>query len=74
VAKLIGYDLTRDGAIRVLKRALQEFTIQPVKTTIPLYLKIVDDPAFQEGDIHTGYVKKFVPDEDEDDEEEEEDE
>jgi len=71
VAKLVGYDLTREGAIRVLKRALLEFTIQPVKTTIPLYLKIMDDPAFQEGDIHTGYVKKFVPDDDDDDDEDE---
>lgn len=71
VAKLVGYDLTREGAIRVLKRALLEFTIQPVKTTIPLYLKIMDDPAFQEGDIHTGYVKKFVPDDDDDDDDDE---
>ncbi|MBI4830747.1 MAG: acetyl-CoA carboxylase biotin carboxylase subunit, partial [Candidatus Lindowbacteria bacterium] len=69
VAKLIGYDLTRDGAIRVLKKALHEFVIQPVKTTIPLYLKIIDDPAFQRGDIHTGYIKKFVPDDDDDEEE-----
>jgi acetyl-CoA carboxylase biotin carboxylase subunit len=73
VAKLVGYDLTREGAIRVLKRALLEFTIQPVKTTIPLYLKIMDDPAFQEGDIHTGYVKKFVPDDDDDDDDEDDD-
>jgi acetyl-CoA carboxylase biotin carboxylase subunit len=72
VAKLVGYDLTRDGAIRVLKRALVEFTIKPVKTTIPLYLKIMDDPAFQEGDIHTGYVKKFVPDDDDDDDDDDE--
>ena len=70
VAKLVGYDLTREGAIRVLRRALQEFTIQPVKTTIPLYLKIMDDPAFQEGDIHTGYVKKFVQDDDDEDDDE----
>jgi acetyl-CoA carboxylase biotin carboxylase subunit len=70
VAKLIGYDLTREGAIRVLRRALGEFTIGPVKTTIPLYLKILDDPGFQQGEIHTGYVKKFVPDEDEDEDEE----
>ncbi len=69
VAKLIGYDLTRDGAIRVLKKALREFVIQPVKTTIPLYVKILDDPAFQRGDIHTGYIKKFVPDDDDDEEE-----
>ena len=69
VAKLIGYAPTRDGAIRVLKKALEEFTIKPIKTTIPLYLKIVDDPEFQEGDIHTGYIKKFVPDDDDDDDE-----
>jgi acetyl-CoA carboxylase biotin carboxylase subunit len=67
VAKLIGYDLTREGAIRVLKRALHEFTIQPVKTTIPLYLRIVDDAAFRQGDIHTGYIRNFVPDDDDDD-------
>ncbi len=72
VAKLVGYDLTRDGAIRVLRRALREFTLEPVKTTVPLYLKILEDPEFQKGNIHTGYVKKFVPDEDDDDDEEEE--
>jgi acetyl-CoA carboxylase biotin carboxylase subunit len=67
VAKLIGYDMTRDGAIRVLRRALQEFIIAPIKTTIPLYLRILDDPAFREGDINTGYIRRFVPDDDEDD-------
>jgi acetyl-CoA carboxylase biotin carboxylase subunit len=69
MAKLIGYGMTRDAAIRVLKRALREFVIQPIKTTIPLYLRIVDDPAFQAGDINTGYVRRFVPDDDDDDEE-----
>jgi acetyl-CoA carboxylase biotin carboxylase subunit len=69
IAKLIAYDLTREGAIRVLRRALQEYIIHPVKTTIPLYQKIVDDPDFQQGNIHTGYAKKFVPDEDEDEDE-----
>jgi acetyl-CoA carboxylase biotin carboxylase subunit len=67
VAKLISYDLTRDGAIRIMKRALEEFTIKPLKTTIPLYLKIMDDPSFQEGEFNTGFINKFVPDEDEDD-------
>jgi len=67
VAKLSGYDRTRDGAIAVLRRALQEFIIQPIKTTIPLYLRIVDDPAFREGDINTGYLRRFVPDDDDDD-------
>jgi acetyl-CoA carboxylase biotin carboxylase subunit len=70
VAKLIGYDRTRDGAIGVLRRALREFTIEPIKTTIPLYLRIVDDPAFQEGAINTGYIRRFVPDDDDEDEDE----
>lgn len=68
VAKLIGFGQTREEAICVLKKALQEFIIRPIKTTIPLYLEIVDDPAFLAGDIHTGYIKKFVPDDDDDDE------
>jgi acetyl-CoA carboxylase biotin carboxylase subunit len=68
VAKLIGYDRTRDGAIRVLRRALYEFTIAPIKTTIPLYLRILDDPAFQRGDIDTGTIRRFVPDDEDDDE------
>jgi acetyl-CoA carboxylase biotin carboxylase subunit len=72
VAKLIAYDTTRDGAIRVLKKALEEFVIKPIKTTIPLYLEIVDDPEFQRGDIHTGYIKKFVPDDDDDDDDDDE--
>jgi hypothetical protein len=32
-----------------------------------LYLRIVDDAAFRRGDIHTGYIKNFVPDDDDDD-------
>ncbi|MFH1243899.1 MAG: acetyl-CoA carboxylase biotin carboxylase subunit [Pseudomonadota bacterium] len=67
IAKLISYDLTRDGAIRIMKRALEEFRISPIKTTIPLYLKIMDDPLFQKGDFNTGFIKRFVPDQDEDD-------
>jgi acetyl-CoA carboxylase biotin carboxylase subunit len=67
VAKLIAYDSTRAGAIRVLKRALAEFIIKPIKTTIPLFRKIVEDSDFQAGDIHTGYITRFVPDDDDDD-------
>jgi biotin carboxylase len=50
-----------------MKRALEEYRIKPLKTTIPLYLKIMDDPDFQAGEFHTGYIKKFVPDDDDDD-------
>jgi len=52
-----------------MKRALEEFKINPLKTTIPLYLQVMDDPCFRQGDFDTGFIKKFVPDEEEEDEE-----
>lgn len=66
IAKLISYDLTRDGAINIMRRALKEFKIGPIKTTIPLYLEIMDDPFFKKGDFNTAFIEKFVPEEDED--------
>jgi len=67
IAKLISFDLTRAGAISIMRRALDEYKIQPLKTTIPLYRQIMDDPDFCKGEFHTGYVSKFVPDDDDDD-------
>ena len=66
IAKLISYDLTRDGAIGIMRRALEEFRISPIKTTIPLYLKIMDDSLFQKGEFNTAFIERFVPDENED--------
>jgi acetyl-CoA carboxylase biotin carboxylase subunit len=73
VAKLISYDLTREGAIDVMKRALAEFVISPIKTTIPLYLEVMDDPAFRDGEFDTGFIRKFVPDDDDEDDDDEDD-
>jgi acetyl-CoA carboxylase biotin carboxylase subunit len=66
VAKLITFDLTRSGAIAVMARALDEFRIEPLKTTIPLYRRIMTDADFIKGDFDTGFVKRFVPDEEDD--------
>jgi acetyl-CoA carboxylase biotin carboxylase subunit len=60
LAKLVAFDLTRDGAIAIMRRALDEYTIAPLKTTIPLYRKIMDDESFRAGDFDTGFIKKFV--------------
>jgi acetyl-CoA carboxylase biotin carboxylase subunit len=65
IAKLISFDLTRQGAISIMKRALAEFVISPLKTTIPLYRRIMDDPSFRKGDFDTGFIHKFVQEEDE---------
>jgi acetyl-CoA carboxylase biotin carboxylase subunit len=64
IAKLISYDRTRQGAIGVMKRALKEFTISPIRTTIPLHLKIMDDPDFVQGNFTTDYIKRFIPPDD----------
>ena len=60
IAKLVCYALTRDGAIAVMQRALKEFKIAPLKTTIPLYRRIMEDEQFRKGDFHTGYRNNFV--------------
>jgi acetyl-CoA carboxylase biotin carboxylase subunit len=69
IAKLISYDLSRQGAIAVMRRALAEFTISPIKTTIPLYLEIMEDAGFNAGEFDTGFIAKFVPEELDDDDE-----
>ena len=67
VAKLVSFDLTRNGAIHVMKRALKELVIEPIKTTIPFHLTIMDDPDFMRGDFDTGFIERFLPGGEEDD-------
>ena len=66
IAKLVAFDLTRDGAIAIMRRALDEYTISPLKTTIPLYRTIMDDKDFQKGNFDTGFINKYVPEETDD--------
>lgn len=73
VAKLISFDMTRDGAVDIMKRALAEYDLSPLKTTIPLYLEIMDDPDFRKGEFNTDFIKRFVSDDDEDDDYDEDD-
>lgn len=68
IAKLITFDSTRKGAIDIMRRALHEFCVDPIKTTIPLFLEIMADEEFKSGDFNTGYIGKFVADDDDDDE------
>jgi acetyl-CoA carboxylase biotin carboxylase subunit len=60
IGKLIVHRPTRADAIATMKRALQEFHIAPIKTTIPLHLRIMDDPHFQSGDVDTGFVERSL--------------
>jgi acetyl-CoA carboxylase biotin carboxylase subunit len=43
-----------------MKRALEAMVIEGIKTTIPLHLKIMDDPKFRAGDISTSFMEHFL--------------
>ncbi len=60
VAKLIVHAPTRADAISRLRRALEEFAIVGIQTTIPLHQRIVDDPEFQRGDYTIHWLEEFV--------------
>lgn len=59
VAKLIVTARTREEVIVRMKRALQEFVIEGVKTTIPFHIKLMDDPQFQSGKFTTKFLETF---------------
>lgn len=56
VAKLIAFGATRNEAIARMKRALQEFVIEGIQTTIPFHLKMMDNKDFISGDYDTKYL------------------
>jgi acetyl-CoA carboxylase biotin carboxylase subunit len=60
IAKLIVHAATREAAINRLRRALDEFAVVGIKTTIPLHQRIVNDPEFQSGDYTIHWLEKFV--------------
>jgi acetyl-CoA carboxylase biotin carboxylase subunit len=60
IGKLIVHRPTRAEAIAAMKRALSEFHIAPIKTTIPLHLQIMDNHDFQSGDVDTGFVERVL--------------
>lgn len=63
LAKLITWGPDREAAAKTMLRALDEFVIEPVKTTIPLHKKILRDQSFVSGIYDTGYIKKFISEE-----------
>lgn len=58
IGKLIVYRPTRDQAIACMKRALEEFEVEGVKTTLPLASKIFNCSAFIEGEVDTTFVER----------------
>ena len=60
IGKLITCGTTRKGALERMYRALSEYLIRGIKTTIPLHRAIMADPVFIEGKATTGYMEDFL--------------
>jgi len=59
IAKLIVTSQTREEAIDKMRRALDEFIIDGIKTTIPFHRQLMDDPAYVKGDYTTKFMETF---------------
>ena len=60
IAKLITHGRDREEAIARAKRALDEFVIEGVNTTIPLHRLILGHPDFQQGGVTTGFLDRLL--------------
>jgi acetyl-CoA carboxylase, biotin carboxylase subunit len=60
VGKLIVWALTREEAISRAIRALREYRLEGIKTTIPLHLRLLKGEAFRSGEYHTGYLEELL--------------
>ena len=62
IGKLITYGRSREVAIERMYRALSEYLIRGIHTTIPLQKAIISDPRFQAGEATTAFMEKFMED------------
>jgi acetyl-CoA carboxylase, biotin carboxylase subunit len=60
LAKLIGYGTDREQTIGRLTRALNEYFVGGIKTNISLFRRILNDPDFQGGRLHTGFLDALL--------------
>jgi acetyl-CoA carboxylase biotin carboxylase subunit len=60
VAKLIVHAPTRPEAIARMRRAIDEFAVMGIQTTLPLHRRILDDPQFRTGDYTIHWLEQFV--------------
>jgi acetyl-CoA carboxylase biotin carboxylase subunit len=60
IGKLIVYGSNRDSCIRRLKRALEEYVVEGMKTTVPLHQKLVRDPEFLAGNYTIKWLEQWL--------------
>jgi len=61
IAKIIVHGRDRQEAIARMRRTLEMTVIEGIKTTVPVQLKIVNDPDFIAGRLSTAFMERFVP-------------
>jgi acetyl-CoA carboxylase biotin carboxylase subunit len=59
IAKVIVTGQSREEVLLRMKRALQEFVIEGIKTTIPFHIKLMDDERFKSGNFTTAFMEGF---------------
>lgn len=62
IGKLMAYGRNRSEAISILQRALDEFIIEPIKTTIPIHKEILKNPVFRRAQMYTDFVQRLSGD------------
>lgn len=60
IGKLMAYGRNRGEAISVMQRALEEFIIEPIKTTIPIHKEIMKNPVFRRGQMYTDFIPRVM--------------
>ena len=59
IAKVIVSGQSREEVLLRMKRALQEFVIEGIKTTIPFHIRLMDDEIFKSGKFTTAFMDTF---------------
>ena len=60
LSKVTAWSDTREHAIERMLRALGEYHVGGIKSNIPLFHAILNDPDFRRGDLHTGYLDQLL--------------
>ncbi len=62
IGKLMAYGRNRGEAISIMQRALEEFVIEPIKTTVPIHREILKNPLFRRGQVYTDFIPRLLGD------------
>jgi acetyl-CoA carboxylase biotin carboxylase subunit len=60
ISKLVAWGETREAAMARLRRALDEYHVGGIQTTLPFFKEVLLDPMFQAGEIDTGFIERFL--------------